>query len=350
MPRKKKPARIFYRKPRTGREGRWVILDGGREFSTGASSEPEAERALGEYLISKSAKPDSPQQRENLTVGDCLTIYAEEHGPTVADPARMGWAIDALTPFWGELKVSDVTGNTCRRYARDRGVGDGTVRRELGVLRASLNHCEREGYLVNAPMVTLPNRPAPKDRWLTRNEAAALLWATRRHHSTRHLARFILIGLYTGTRPGAVRALGWNPNTDGGHIDLAQGVLYRAPAAARQSKKRQTPVKLTRRLLVHLRRWHRMDSGRGPVVRYRGHAIAEVKSRTWQALCRAAGVAHCTPHVLRHSAATWMMQRGAKTWDAAGFLGMTVETLEAVYGHHSPNFQGSAVEAMERKY
>ena len=349
MPRKRKPARILYRKPRPGRGGRWVILDGGREYSTGAGSESEAERALGEYLVSKSAKPDSPQQRERITVGDCLTLYAEEHGPTVADPARMAWAIDALAPFWGEQPVSAVTANTCRRYARERKVGDGTVRRELGVLRASLNHCEREGYLVNAPVVTLPGKPAPKDRWLSRDEAAALLRATRRHAKTRHLARFILIGLYTGTRPGAIRALGWNPSTTGGHIDLAQGVLYRAPAAARQSNKRQTPVKLTRRLQAHLRRWHAMDGGMGPVVRYQGRAIAEVKSRTWQALCRAAGVEHCTPHVLRHTAATWMMQRGARPWDAAGFLGMTVETLESVYGHHSPNFQGSAVEAMEAR-
>lgn len=43
-------------------------------------------------------------------------------------------------------------------------------------------------------------------------------------------------------------------------------------------------------------------------------------------------------HTLRHTAATWMMQAGVEPWMAAGFLGMTVETLLRRYGHHHPNF------------
>jgi hypothetical protein len=44
-----------------------------------------------------------------------------------------------------------------------------------------------------------------------------------------------------------------------------------------------------------------------------------------------------------------MMQRGAKIWDAAGFLGMSMETLESIYGHHHSDHQASAVAAMEGK-
>jgi hypothetical protein len=36
------------------------------------------------------------------------------------------------------------------------------------------------------------------------------------------------------------------------------------------------------------------------------------------------------------------MQHGADLWQAAGFLGMTVETLQAVYGYHHPDFQREA--------
>ena len=43
-----------------------------------------------------------------------------------------------------------------------------------------------------------------------------------------------------------------------------------------------------------------------------------------------------TPHVLRHTAATWLMQAGVDMWEAAGFLGMTVEMLSQRYGHHHP--------------
>jgi hypothetical protein len=37
-----------------------------------------------------------------------------------------------------------------------------------------------------------------------------------------------------------------------------------------------------------------------------------------------------------------MMQAGVPIWEAAGFLGMTVKTLEKVYGHHSPDHQEHA--------
>jgi hypothetical protein len=65
---------------------------------------------------------------------------------------------------------------------------------------------------------------AIRDRWLTRSEAAALIWACWRYRELqtihrgknkgqkiatvkrrlRHIARFILIGQYTGTRAGAI--------------------------------------------------------------------------------------------------------------------------------------------------
>jgi integrase len=50
-------------------------------------------------------------------------------------------------------------------------------------------------------------------------------------------------------------------------------------------------------------------------------------------------------HSLRHSAATWLMQAGVDMWESAGWLGMTVEQLEANYGHHHPDFQEEAAEA-----
>ena len=41
-----------------------------------------------------------------------------------------------------------------------------------------------------------------------------------------------------------------------------------------------------------------------------------------------------------------MMQAGVDVWQAAGFLGMTVEMLERVYGHHHPSYQVEAAEAL----
>lgn len=44
-----------------------------------------------------------------------------------------------------------------------------------------------------------------------------------------------------------------------------------------------------------------------------------------------------TPHVLIHTAGTWLMRRRTNPWEAAGFLGVSVEMLLDRYGHHHPD-------------
>lgn len=61
-----------------------------------------------------------------------------------------------------------------------------------------------------------------------------------------------------------------------------------------------------------------------------------------------AGLKGVTPHVLRHTAATWLMQAGEDPWKAAGLLGMTVKTLLGTYGHHHPEHQAGAAEVLAR--
>jgi hypothetical protein len=42
------------------------------------------------------------------------------------------------------------------------------------------------------------------------------------------------------------------------------------------------------------------------------------------------------------------MQSGTDIWEAAGYLGMTVETLSTRYGHHHPDHLSGARTAFER--
>jgi hypothetical protein len=56
-----------------------------------------------------------------------------------------------------------------------------------------------------------------------------------------------------------------------------------------------------------------------------------------------------TPHTLRHTCATWMAQRGVPIHEICGFLGMTRETFERVYGHHHPDYQANAVNAFSKR-
>jgi len=81
------------------------------------------------------------------------------------------------------------------------------------------------------------------------------------------------------------------------------------------------------------------------VINENGKRLSDVK-RGFTSACRKAKLDDVSPHVLRHTCATWLMQRGVPTWEAAGFLGMSRETLERVYGHHHPDFLRGAAEAL----
>lgn len=361
MPQQAKGPRLYRRKD----TGIWIIRDTGRgDRSTGSRERKEAETALSIYLAERD-RPIGPATASEMTVAEALNKYASEHAPNVSDPARIGYAIEALVSFWGERPLSAIVRETCKAYAkvrrkvvrRDREtkevletapVAPGTIRRELGTLAAAITYCKDEGYVVNPPKVHLPEKTEPKDRWLTRDEAARLVWAAWRNPGSKHLARFILIGLYTGTRKTAILRMRFMPSTSGGWVDTERDQMYRRGRGETETKKKRPPIHLPRQLAAHLRRWehnqHRW------VIEYKGAGVGSIKT-AWSTAVDESGLSgtSVTPHTLRHTAITWAMQAGADIWEAAGYFGVSIETMHRVYAHHHPEHQESAVKAMESR-
>ena len=83
----------------------------------------------------------------------------------------------------------------------------------------------------------------------------------------------------------------------------------------------------------------------GYVLNENGAQLGDVK-RGFASACRRACLDDVTPHVLRHTCATWLMQAGVDMWQASGYLQMSRETLERVYGHHHPDHLKGASEAL----
>jgi integrase len=86
----------------------------------------------------------------------------------------------------------------------------------------------------------------------------------------------------------------------------------------------------------------------GYVLHVNGVRLGDIK-KGFAAACKRAGLQGVTPHTLRHTCATWLMQRGTDPWQAAGFLSMSMETLQRVYGHHHPDYQRQAAENIGRR-
>lgn len=378
MPRQSTGPHLWFRKerrhPTTGKlvsRGVWIVIDGPKHISTGRAQDEagEAQGALATYIADKYRPPRKEKDIEAIAVSDVLNIYDDDMGSKQANKRVFDAGLARLNDWWGSKTLSEVTGETCRAYVATRKT-DGGARRDLEILRAAIYHHEREGLHRGTVRVLLPAKGPPRDKFLTRSEVAALLWicwrkremmtitrganrgtkqATKRR-PLRHVAKFILLGLYTGTRAAAIAAASPSRAEGRSWVDLDKGVFYRLQEGKKATNKRQPPVKLPEHLLAHLRRWARPDpvTGKAPeyFVEWNGKPVASVKTGFAAAVKEATDAGkltgNVTPHTLRHTAATWLMQNGVSTWDAAGFLGMSEKTLRDVYGHHHPDFQSSA--------
>ena len=56
-----------------------------------------------------------------------------------------------------------------------------------------------------------------------------------------------------------------------------------------------------------------------------------------------------TPHVLRHTCATMLLQRGVSVYDVAGVLGASEDVIRRTYGHHARISLTRAVAAFSRR-
>jgi integrase len=264
--------------------------------------------------------------------------------------------------------LSQVTAAECRSFVKQRGK-TGRARADLETLRAAINHHAKENLHYGLVRVTLPQKGLPRDRWLTRSEAAKLIWACWRYREQqtvhrgrekgslistdkrplRHLARFILIGLYTGTRASAIASASPYPQEGHSYIDLEQGIFYRQAIGRRATNKRQTPAPIPPRLLARTRRWVRRGVVTSHFVEWQGAPVKSVKTGFRHGVELAGLWGKVTPHTLWHTAATWLMQRGVPIWQAAGYLGISAEVLERTYGHHHPDYMRAAAQAITSK-
>jgi integrase len=341
MPRRNQGPRLRWLAKRHCFYITWTEQGRSRERSTGTADREQAQVKLAEFLHQRDRR-GGPRHPDEILVTTLLTEYATERGTKVSAQDRIAYAVLALTDFFEGNSLADVTPQTCVRYAEKRGRSAGTVRRELGVLRAAINHAHRNGRITRPVAVELPERPEPKDRWLTRKEAAAVIRAARTLHARLYLPQFILIGLYTGRRKEAILSLRWP------QVNLEARTINFDIAGRKRTKKRRGIIPIPPRLLPHLQRLRRRGSDLGYVLHINGERIKDIK-KGFAAACKRAGIVGVTPHTLKHTAATWLMQSGTDPWQAAGFLSTSVATLLRVYGHHHPDYQRQAAENIGRR-
>lgn len=254
------------------------------------------------------------------------------------------WATLPLKERLGKLLPEHITEEVTRAYIAwrrtsgktEKPISDSTIRRELaGTLRPALVMAERKGWIARAPHIESTPESAPRARWLTRAEFDRLAEECR---TAPHLRLFTLLALNTAARTGAILSLTWDRvDFDRGLIDYGGG----------HGNKRRAVAPINDDLLPELLEAHEARTC-DRVIEFRSQPVESVKAAFKRAAARA-GIPWAHPHLLRHTAATWMVEAGVPLEEVARMLGDTKEVVERVYGKHSPDYLRSAAKALQRK-
>lgn len=372
MPRRAKGPRLWLRPARRDAAGNlthaasWFVLDGTSQVGTGlgaGASEAEKSEALRTYLTERHTAGVSTGSRDpsQVLIDDVLAKYVRDKVAPKGEAVGVyetTLRIRALRAFWGGRRLSAVNGDTCREYAATRTLG--AARRELEDFRSAINHHRREGLHDRIVSVVVPAAGDSRERYLTRDEAATLIrtaWRYREKQNARatdratrkHTARFMVVARYMGSRAAVICEASIEPKRPEGRawVDLRTGMFYGLPAGRRQTKKKRQLVRVPLPLLAHLRRWRKR--GQHYVVEWNGEPVQRV-TKAHNAAVKAAGLGpDVTPHIWRHTVATWLMQSGGEPFKIAGHLAMSLETLLRVYGHHHPDHSAEVHEILRKK-
>jgi hypothetical protein len=158
MARRNQGPRLHYREDRGAFYITWSADGRSHRCATGTSDSAQAQEFFAKWLVTHGErKAVGPRDPSQVPIAEVLNEYLLGAKPSAA--ARAAYAVPPLMDFFGENTVDHVTKSTCKRYAQTRGRSMGTVRRELGVLRAAINVAVEEGRLTRKVAVVLPERP-----------------------------------------------------------------------------------------------------------------------------------------------------------------------------------------------
>ncbi|MEY9881225.1 tyrosine-type recombinase/integrase [Bradyrhizobium sp. USDA 329] len=169
-------------------------------------------------------------------------------------------------------------------------------------------------------------RWTPREGGLSANEANCRQVTYRKMH----------LGLTFGSRPGVYECLGWEPNEEGGHLDLDEGIFHRVPLGASTAANKLSPsVPIPPEALAEYARWRETDGDSPWVFRNLDGSPSSLRRQQdiFSEAMAALGIENMTGHILRHTAITMMIEMGETAAAISAVCGISIAVLHRVYDH-----------------
>lgn len=309
----------------------WTDETGKRKrYQLAARSRQEAEAEGRDRYLKETASPGG------ATIAEIWEAYREDRqGRSIAESMRHTGK--AIIPAFGHFRPDQITTEDCRAQIaawRAQGKHDGTIWTRMNHLRIALNWAQKHGMIARAPYIERPPQPAPRDRFLTEAEIAALLSA----HAEPHIKTAIVLMLTTCARVTAALELTWE------RVDFERGFVNLRTTEGHRKGRAIVPINgLLRGTLEAARAAALSDH----VIEWGGKPVKSIK-RGFASAVESAGLSDVSPHVLRHTGAVHMAAAGVPMVKISQMLGHTnTATTERIYARFAPDHLKDAAEALE---
>lgn len=308
-------------------------------------SQDDAEKALAAFQLDKDK--EKTEQSRPRTLREVAQEYMEfkrlKGKRSLENDTTF---VERFKAFFGaETPVKEITTQRIAQYDKHRlmqasrlkrTISPASVNRELAVLRHLLRLAEEWGYIDKTPKIRLSRESEGRLRFLDEAEAVRLLQACEKSQNP-YLKTIVTLAVNTGMRKGEIMGLTWE------RVDFSRGVLLLEKT--KSGRRREVPMnQAVYDALSAL-----------PGSKEAGLVFCRSTGAEWGAIrtafdtaCTRAKIEDFRFHDLRHTCASWLVQRGRNLKEVQELLGHKTFAMTLRYAHLSPDRLREAVASLDQ--
>ena len=221
------------------------------------------------------------------------------------------------------MLLEDITRDFVQQTVDKKNCSGANKNRYIALIRAILNRAMREWeWIENVPYFSLYPEPKKRVRWLTTDEAKRLIAV-----APPYMAQMIKFSLATGLRQQNVMTLKWR------QIDLERRVAWYYADETKSGRALGVSLNdIAMQVLNEQQGKHKefvFTNSKGTPMRW-------LQKRDWDNLCKKAEIENFRWHDLRHTWASWLIQRGVPLAALQEMGGWETPSMVQRYAHLSP--------------
>jgi integrase len=313
-----------------------------RRVTTGSKSKVGANN----YLSAFKLQEDLPAKPHEITFSEFINQYIEYSAAnhTITSTTRINYVLLSFRPFIKSIELKNVTPLLIEQYKQFRltKVKPTTLNIELRTLKAIFNKAVEWGLISASPMKYVKLLPIPEERinFISVGEFQKIMDTIKLDW----LRNFVIISVNTGMRRNELINLQWND------IDFDQGIITISNQDGFTTKSKRERIIYLNEIVSDLLK--RLDTSTTYVITYpNGKKLYDnYVSQCFRDAVKSSGVSRKIHlHSLRHTFASWLVQKGVSIFEVSKLLGHSNVSVTEIYSHASPENLRKSVELLKVK-